>query len=458
MRVPQNGRFAGFSLFFAAVSALPALLHGSSAHAAQLTTLHSFCAEASCTDGNDPQSSLVRDASGNLYGVTRQGGDENWGTVFELKRKGNGRYGYVRLYTFDHDVEGFWPDGSLILDTKGNLYGAISEGGNGQCGSIFELMRPRQGGSWTLNRLHTFCSDTGAGASPNGGLTYVGQSAGVAYDGSSPLYGTTGYGGDGDAGVVFELSRRGHRWQETSLYSFCVHGGSACTDGNSPSAGVILDQAGNLYGATYAGGLAATHFRLGAGVVYELSPSGGGAWTETVLHKFCSADKCADGSAPRGSLVLDAAGNLFGVTESGGKPCHADKGYGCGTVYKIVPSGADSQQTVLYAFCQKKDCKDGDTPEAGLMLDASGDLYGTTYFGGANLGTDQFGLRAGTVFRISGSTYHVVYSFCALANCADGENPDASVIADPAGVLYGTTESGGENGGFLVGTAFQLQP
>jgi len=456
VRVLQNGRVAGFSIF--SVVALPALLLWSNGHAAQLMTLHSFCAEASCTDGYDPQSALVRDASGNLYGVTREGGDENWGTVFELKRKGNGRYDYVRLYTFDHDTEGFWPDGPLILDTKGNLYGALSEGVNGQCGSVFELMRPRQGGSWALNRIHTFCADPGAGIFPNGGLTYAGQSAGAAYDGASALYGTTQRGGDGDGGVVFALSRQGHRWNETVLYSFCTKGGSPCPDGDWPFVGVTLDEAGNLYGATYSGGVVATHFKFGAGVVFELSPAGGDAWTETVLHTFCTAEKCADGSAPRGKLVLDATGNLFGTTESGGRPCHADKGYGCGTVYKVVPAGEGSQQSVVYAFCQKKDCKDGDTPGAGLMLDAAGDLFGTTYFGGANLGTDQFGLRAGTVFRISGSTYHVVYSFCALANCADGENPDASVIADPSGVLYGTTESGGENGAFLVGTAFQLQP
>jgi hypothetical protein len=122
------------------------------------------------------------------------------------------------------------------------------------------------------------------------------------------------------------------------------------------------------------------------------------------------------------------------------------------------PAGLGSQQTVVYAFCQKKDCVDGATPEAGLMLDAAGDLYGTTAFGGANLGLDQFGLRAGTVFRISGASYHVVYSFCALANCADGDNPSAAVITDPSGLFYGTTESGGPNGGFEVGTVFQLQP
>jgi len=458
MRVSQNVRFAGFSLFSAALVAWSLLLHSSDAHAAQLTTLHGFCAEAACADGDMPETALVQDASGNLFGVTRAGGDGDWGTVFELKRNGKGKYGYVRLYSFDHDTVGFWPDGPLILDTKGNLYGAVSEGGNGECGSIFELARPHHGGSWTLNKIHTFCSDSGAGSFPNDGLTYEGQSAGAAYDGASPLYGTTQYGGDGDAGVVFALSRHGQVWKETVLYSFCAKGHSFCVDGSSPIAGVTLDEAGDLFGATYTGGIAATHFPLGAGVAFELSPGGGGKWTETVLHNFCTADNCADGSAPRGSLVLDAAGNLFGVTESGGKSCKANKGRGCGAVYKIVPAGAGSQQSVVYAFCQKKDCVDGESPQAGLMLDAAGDLYGTTYFGGANLGLDQFGLRAGTVFRISGSSYHVVYSFCALANCADGVNPSAGLIQDPSGLLYGTTEGGGPNGGFDVGTAFQLQP
>ena len=453
MGVPQNGRFAGFSILFA----LPLFLCASDAGAAELTTLYGFCAVAACADGSAPDSALVRDAAGNLYGVTHDGGDEGWGAVFELKRKGNGGYDYVRLYTFDHDTEGFWPDGPLIVDTKGNLYGALTEGGNNQCGSIFELVVPRQGGSWTLNKLHAFCSDAGAGAFPNGGLTYAGQSTGAAYDGASVLYGTTS--GSRKAGVVFALSRHHQTWKETVLYSFCATGGSPCPDGDTPVAGVTLDEAGNLYGATYSGGIAVPpHFRLGAGVVFELSPAGGGKWTETVLHTFCTVDKCADGSAPRGSLVLDAAGNLFGVTESGGEPCHANKGRGCGTVYKIVPAGADSQQSVVYAFCQKKDCVDGESPQAGLMLDAAGDLYGTTYFGGANLGLDQFGLRAGTVFRISGASYRVVYSFCVLAKCADGANPSAAVITDPSGLFYGTTGSGGPNGGFEVGTAFQLQP
>jgi uncharacterized repeat protein (TIGR03803 family) len=164
-----------------------------------------------------------------------------------------------------------------------------------------------------------------------------------------------------------------------------------------------------------------------------------------------------DGAYPIGNLTMDATGNLFGVTAAGGKSCHPDPS-GCGTIFKVTPNGGDSQETVLYAFCTKRDCRDGHAPHAGVILDPQGNLLGTTWFGGGNDG-DVNGLGGGVVFRLSPDTgtYKVLHSFCSLANCADGEYPLAPLAMDASGNLYGTASVGGSFGGGIDGgTIFKL--
>jgi uncharacterized repeat protein (TIGR03803 family) len=217
------------------------------------------------------------------------------------------------------------------------------------------------------------------------------------------------------------------------LYSFCATGGGFCTDGSQPFAGLIQDAAGNLYGTTYSGGANTW------GTVFKLDDTG----KETVLYSFCPGGigNCTDGQIPFAGLLQDAAGNLYGTTYSGG----ANNG---GTVFKLDDTG---HETVLYSFCSVggANCTDGKTPQAGLIQDATGSLYGTTSSGGANSG--------GTVFKLDDTGHEtVLYSFCSVggANCTDGKSPEAVLIQDAAGNLYGTTYSGGASG--YAGTVFKV--
>ena len=238
--------------------------------------------------------------------------------------------------------------------------------------------------------------------------------AGLIADSSGNLYGTTQSGGaSGGHGVVFKLSPSG---TETVLHTFT--GGS---DGGIPRAGLIADTGGNLYGTTAGGGAS------NAGTVFKLSPSG----TETVLYSFTGSD----GSGPFAGLIADSSGNLYGTTQSGG----ASGGHG--VVFKLSPGGTE---TVLYSFTGGSD---GGTPRAGLIADSSGNLYGTTQFGGPGCG----GVGCGVVFKLSPSgTETVLYSFTG----SDGSGPFPGLIADSSGNLYGTTLSGGASGGH--GVVFKL--
>ncbi len=248
--------------------------------------------------------------------------------------------------------------------------------------------------------------------------------AGLIRDSAGNLYGTTAGGGIGYGyGTVFELAPDG---TETVLYAFT--GGS---DGNDPTAGLIKDKAGNLYGTTAFGG--AHH----DGTVFKLAPDG----TETVLHAFTSG---ADGADPFAGLIKDKAGNLFGTTDFGGGTS------GKGTVFKLAPDGTE---TVLHAFTGGND---GDDPIGGLIKDSAGNLYGVTALGGT---ADCGGTGCGTVFEIApDGTKTVLYAF---TGGSDGAGPSASLIRDSAGNLYGTTQGGGGTScsdGYGCGTIFELAP
>jgi uncharacterized repeat protein (TIGR03803 family) len=263
--------------------------------------------------------------------------------------------------------------------------------------------------------------------------------AGVIEDANGNLYGTTqngagaGCGGAG-CGTVFKLAPDG---TETVLHAF--QGGA---DGAQPQAGLIADQAGNLYGTTTAGGSGTDN----AGTVFEIAPGGG----ETILYSFCGQANCADGAGPIAGLILDGEGNLYGTTTRGGST--ACEG-GCGVVFKLAPGGV---QTVLYAF---KGGKDGEAPEAGVVMDGAGDLVGATLEGGGNSAYCKriFPSGCGTVFRIApDGSEKILYRFCSQATCADGAAPElAGLVMDDKGDVYGTAAYGGEYG---HGVVFRLTP
>ena len=265
-----------------------------------------------------------------------------------------------------------------------------------------------------------------------GGTDGAGPEAGLILDKAGNLYGTTVGGGtgcsSGGCGTVFRLAPDG---SETVLYSFA--GG---TDGAYPEAGLIRDGSGNFYGTTNGGGNSGCDGE-GCGTVFGLAPDG----TETVLHVF--AGGTSDGSIPVAGLIMDKSRNLYGATVSGGSDANCYYLTGCGTVFKLAPDGIE---TVLYAF---EGGSDGGNPYGGLIVDKSGNLFGTTEYGGTG------GIvSAGTVFEVTPDGHEtVLWNFCSEQSCEDGEFPLAGLIRDKAGNLYGTTAWGG-----VTGAAFKLAP
>jgi uncharacterized repeat protein (TIGR03803 family) len=322
------------------------------------------------------------------------------------------------LYNFVGGTDGAFPLTGLIFDKAGNLYATTVEGGANGVGTIFEL-KPSNGG-WTETILHSFSGGSNDGSLPYGGLIF---------DSVGNLYGTTAGGGANGDGTVFALKPSTGGWTETILHSFS--GG----DGSGPQAGLVFDSAGNLYGTTVGGGANLN------GTVFELAPSNG-EWTETVLHSFGGTD----GSSPYAGLVFDSKGDLFGTTYGGG----AD---GFGTVFELTLSDGGWTETVLHSFTNggSHPCSfspgDGCYPRASVIFDTLGNLYGTTFYGGAN--------GAGTVFELTpsngGWTETILHSF----TVADGFTANASLIFDSVGNLYSTTYYGGTDG---EGTVFELTP
>lgn len=401
------------------------------ASAQQLKVLGSF----NNTNGANPSAGLVSDAAGNLYGTTCCGGTYNYGTVFELSPKVGGGWTEKILHSFnDNGKDGYNPTGNLIFDSAGNLYGTAS-GGTGLCkeetyvigcGMVFELM-PQPNGIWKEKVLHNFFNRGEQGLDPTGGLVF---------DSAGNLYGTTTYSGVPDGGgTIYELSpTAGGDWTFAVLYYFAT---------GNPAGNLVFDAQGNLYGtANYAG----TYLY---GMAFELSPSAGGTWTETVLHSFDQNQDGTDGVCPCSSLIFDSAGNLFGTTVRGGIHDIGD-----GTVFELSPAAGGSwTETIIHNF----DCHtDGCAPNAALVFDAAGNLHGTTSNGGAGSCPYASG-GCGTVFELSpqsggGWTETALHSFGAGAY---GAIPFSNLILDAASDLYGTTSKGGLS---QDGTVFEITP
>jgi uncharacterized repeat protein (TIGR03803 family) len=341
-------------------------------------------------------------------------------------------YRYQKLYTFCMFTgcpDGGQPFGGLVMDGAGNLYGTASQGGvNNSAGAVFELRHNATRTRWTETVIYSFCSQ----ANCTDGRTPL---SGLIMDQVGDLYGTATTGGMHNAGVVFELTPNNRTaWTETVLYSFCSR--ANCVDGAQPKYGrLLMDRAGNLYGTTMFGG------GPKQGVVFKLTPKPTGGWTETVVYAFCPLGiPCPDGAPPNMALILDSSGNLYGASEFYGSG-------GQGVVFKVTPHGSE---TVLYNFCSRTNCADGASPAAGPIMDRSGNLYGTTLFGGAH--------RNGVVYELSPGVgvrwkERVLHSFCAGIACADGAQPWAGVIMDGAGNLYGSTVGGTVHNS---GVVFQL--
>jgi uncharacterized repeat protein (TIGR03803 family) len=353
--------------------------------------LHSF---TNGTDGAYPISGLIRDASGTLYGATSVGGPTNQGTVFKIDSTGQ----ETVLYSFNLIPDGESPQASLILDKAGNIYGTTLGGGPLGAGTVFKIDPT---GTETI--LYSFTNGT------DGGYPV----AALLRDGFGNLYGTARGGGD-CCGVVFKLDTSGN---ERVLYAF-----SGYADGAFPMTTLVRDTAGNFYGSTYQGGT------YQAGTVFKLASSG----QETVLYSFLAA---ADGGYPNG-VIRSTGGDVLGTTSFGGDNTKCFK-RGCGTIFRLSSTG---NETVLYTFSGQPD---GSEPLAGVIADAVGNLYGTTFEGGA------FGF--GTVFKLDKHRKEtVLYSF---SGTTDGAYPLAGLVRDAAGNLYGTTQQGGAVG---QGTVFEL--
>ena len=350
------------------------------------------------TYGANPYGGLVLDVSGNLYGTTDLGGARGDGTIFKLTPIG----AETLLHSFaGSPTDAASPVSTLVRDPAGNLYGTTGTGGVNDVGAVFKLT---PNGTETL--LHSFNKTPRDGAYAYPGLFR---------DGVGNLYGTTTLGGAHGDGTVFKLTPSG---TETLLHSFA----GSPADGEHPHAGAVRDRAGNLYGTTLDGGA------FGDGVVFELSPGG----AETVLHSFGGSP--GDGRHPHAFLVRDTAGNLYGTTLEGGA-------FNEGTVFELTPRGTE---TLLHSFDGSPN--DGQTPHAGLVRDAAGNLYGTTLDGGA------FG--DGVVFELSpGGAETVLHSFA--KSTTDGGTPESALVQDAAGNLYGTTYYGGASG---CGTVFKYTP
>jgi uncharacterized repeat protein (TIGR03803 family) len=317
---------------------------------------------------------------------------------------------FTVLHSFTNGQDGAHPEAGLTMDKAGNLYGTAFYGGLGQ-GAVFKLTHKRSG--WTFNPFYSFPANESDGANPQ---------ARVIVGPNGTLYGTAG-GGNPGYGVVFNLIPRTRT--ETVLHNFTRNP----VDGTDPGSGDLVFYQGNLYGTTITGGSA------GLGAVYELTPSG----TESVLWSFTGGQ---DGSYPWSGVIFDGSGNLYGTTTEGGEGTCVG---GCGTVYKMTPSGSGWTEKPIYKFTGGTD---GSLPYGGLIFDQKGNLYGATvgYFSGG-----------GTVFELrpnpDGSwKFKLLYSF------TGNGGPNGSLTMDAAGNLYGTTEENDCPGCSTYGDVFELTP
>ncbi len=398
MSLKSSRRLSMFALMPAFASGLLAAMPLST-QAATLKVIHNFTGGS---DGGNPVDGLMMNSQGVLYGTASTGGASGVGAVFRIAGSG----AVTVLHSFLGGADGATPNGGVIENASGRLFGTTTAGGASGAGTVYSL----QGKTETV--LYSFAGGAADGADPQAGLTM---------DGSGNLYGTTSAGGASGNGTVFELvaPNTAHgKWIEKILYSF-----GKGADGAAPVGGVIFDSAGNLYGATSAGGAD------GYGTVFQLLP--GTVWKENILHSFQNAE---DGATPYAGLVSDSSGNFYGAATAGGAN-------GGGTVFELSPSKTGYNFSVLTSV-----------PGWGVsgtfrnvLIGPSGVIYATTHCDGAN--------NAGTIYQLTPPgirwTYKLLYTF---TGGGDGLYSISNLVLK-GGKLYGTTIDGGANG---AGTVYTL--
>jgi uncharacterized repeat protein (TIGR03803 family) len=391
------------------------------------TVLYNFSSGAL---GANPYAGLILDSKGNLYGTTGEGGNSvhcslgsGCGTVFMLAAPSGSvtTWTYYVLYSFQGASadDGSSPQGSLVFDSKGALYGTTASGGKDGHGTVFKLTPPAASGdAWTETVLYSF----------KGGTDGINPASGLVFNTKGALLGTTSLGGASDFGIVFSLTPNtaGTVWTEAILYTF-----TGLSDGGKPYAGLVFKST-SLYGTTLDGGV---HSQ---GAVFELTPpvKSGGAWTLTVLYSFTGG---ADGGKPYAGVVFNAAGSLFSTTGSGGT--------GYGTVFELTPPAKGTTtwtESVLHTFGAGSG---GSYARSGLIFDTTGNLYSTTGVGSAN---------SGVIFELSppaksGGAWTESVLFT-LNGGSDGGDSTAGLVLKGT-ELYGTTSLGGQYG---QGTVFEV--
>jgi uncharacterized repeat protein (TIGR03803 family) len=414
--------------------------------ASQISVLFGFPASGENPSGANPETGLVAGPDGSLYGTTIYGGTSNCncGTVFRLTPPGPGQTAWTQ--TVLHSFQGYPNDGeaplaSLTVDSQGNIYGTTLLGGPQQAGTVFELQNGGNG-SWTETVLHSF--SIADGQFPYGSLTF---------DSNGNLFGTTALGGSANQGTLFEMQPAGVNSTLTVVHNFA--GGK---DGAQPYTGVTFDPSGNLYGTTSSDGLTDV---LG-GTVFQIAPGG----TPTVLHVFTDIiDKCCkrngklfkqDGGVPIGNLTLDTAGNIYATTQQG---CEGADGGGVFKLAPPAPGKTEWAETTLHCFVGTSNLnkqQDGFQPTAGVLIDAAGNLYGTTESGGT--------IGAGTVYKLSpptgGKKKWTEQLLISFNGGSDGIFPFGNLVADTQGNLYGTTMAGDpvNVNAMQIGGVYRLTP